>query len=106
MRIGLEGGGTNMEVRVLAAPPSSICPEQDYIRVHTDTDPLDDTAVLATIERVTDKAKPGAAHVKRVKTLVTRLRMTADAALELATSYAYWKKIPVVYADSSAAPPR
>ncbi|HJR69433.1 MAG TPA: hypothetical protein VKA43_05295 [Gammaproteobacteria bacterium] len=95
-----------MEVRVLAAPPSSICPEHDYIRLHTDMDPLDDTAVLATIERVTDKTKPGATQVKRVKTLVTRLRMTAGAALELATSYAYWKKVPVVYADSSVAPLR
>ena len=95
-----------MEVRVLSAPPSSACPERDYIRIHTDTDPLDDTTVLATIERITDKTKAGATHVKRVKTLVTRLRMTAHAALELATSYAHWKKVPVVYADSSVAPPR
>jgi hypothetical protein len=94
-----------MEVRVLAAPPSSICPDQDYIRIHTDLDPLDDTAVLTTIERVTDKTKAGATQ-KRVKTLVTRLRMSAHAALELATSYAHWKKVPVVYADSSVAPPR
>jgi hypothetical protein len=92
-----------MEVRVLSAPPSSACAEQDYIRVHTDTDPLDDTTVLATIERITDKTKAGATQ-KRVKTLVTRLRMTAHAALELATSYAHWKKVPVVYADSSVAP--
>jgi hypothetical protein len=87
------------------APPSSVCPEQDYIRVHTDTDPLDDTAVLATIERVTDKTKAGATQ-KHVKPLVTRLRMTVSAALELATSYAHWKRVPVVYADSSVAPPR
>ena len=90
-----------MEVRVLMAPPSSGCPEHDYIRVHTDADPLDDTAVLATIERVTDKTKVGATHVKRVKALVTRLRMSAGAALDLATSYAEWKQVPVVYADSS-----
>ena len=94
-----------MEVRVLAAPPSSICPEQDYIRVHADTDPLDDTAVIATIERVTDKTKAGDTR-KRVKTLVARLRMTAHAALELATSYAHRKNVAVVYADSSVAPPR
>ena len=93
-----------MEVRVLAAPPSSACPEQDYIRVHTDTDPLDDTVVLATIERVTDKTKAGATHVKRVKTLVTRLRMSVSAALDLATSYAERKQVPVVYADSSVEP--
>jgi hypothetical protein len=67
--------------------------------VHTDADPLDDTVVLATIERVTDRTK---GRVKRVKTLVARQRMPADAALDLATSYAEWKKVPVVYADSSA----
>ncbi len=94
-----------MEVRVLAAPPSSACPEQDYIRVHTDTDPLDDTVVLATIERVTDKTKAGTTQ-KRVKTLVTRLRMTAHAALGFATSYAERKQVPVVYADSGVATQR
>ena len=86
-----------MEVRVLAALPPSACPEQDYIRVHTDTDPFDDTVVLATIERVTDRTK---GKVKRVKTLLSRQRMSADAALDLATSYAEWKQVPVVYTDS------
>jgi hypothetical protein len=86
-----------MEVRVLAALPSPGCPEQDYIRVHTDADPLDDTVVLATIERVTDRTK---GRVKRVKTLLARQRMSADAALDLATSYAEWKEVPVVYTDS------
>ena len=86
-----------MEVRVLTAPPSSGYPEQDYICVHTDADPLDDTVVLATIERVTDRTK---GMVKRIKTLVTRQRMSADAALDLATSYAEWKQVPVVYTDS------
>jgi hypothetical protein len=86
-----------MEVRVLTAPPSSAS-EQDYIYVHTDTDPLDDTVVLATIERVTDRTK---GKVKRVKTLVTRQRMSADAAIDLATSYAEWKQVPVVYADAN-----
>jgi hypothetical protein len=38
--------------------------------------------------------------VKRVKTLLTRVRMSIDAALGLATSYAERKQIPVVYADS------
>ena len=86
-----------MEVRVLAALPASGCPEQDYIRVHTDADPFDDTVVLATIERVTDRSK---GKVKRVKTIVARQRMSADAALDLATSYAEWKQVPVVYTDS------
>jgi hypothetical protein len=85
-----------MEVRVLTAPSSGY-PEQDYICVHTDADPLDDTVVLATIERVTDRTK---GKVKRVKTLLTRVRMSVDAALDLATSYAERKQIPVVYADS------
>lgn len=86
-----------MEVRVLAAPPSSAYPEQDYIFVHTATDPLDDTAVLATIERVTDRTK---GRVKRVKTLLASVRMSVDAALGLAKSYARWKQVPVVYSDS------
>lgn len=86
-----------MEVRVLAAPPLSGYPEKDYICVHTDTDPLDDTVVLATIERVTDRTK---GKVKRVKTLLARVRMSVDAALGLATSYAEWKQVPVVYSDS------
>jgi hypothetical protein len=86
-----------MEVRVLAAPQSSGCPDQDYILVHTDTDPLDDTVVLATIERVTDRSK---GKVKRVKTLLARVRMSVEAALGLATSYAEWKQVPVVYSDS------
>ena len=68
--------------------------------MHTDADPFDDTVVLATIERVTDRTK---GKVKRVKTLLARQRMSADAALDLATSYAEWKQVPVVYADSLAA---
>jgi hypothetical protein len=90
-----------MEVRVLSAPPSLGCPEEDYICVHTDADPLDDTVVLATIERVTDRTK---GKVKRVKTLLARVRMSVDAALGLATSYAEWKQVPVVYSDSLRRP--
>ena len=58
---------------------------------------MDDTVVLATIERVTDRTK---GNVKRIKTLLARQRMSADAALDLATSYAEWKQVPVVYTDS------
>ncbi len=86
-----------MDVRVLPMPPSPVNPEQDYIHVHTDTDPLDDTVVLATIERVTDRTK---GKVRRVKTLLARQRMSPDAALDLATSYAEWKQVPVVYAEA------
>jgi hypothetical protein len=90
-----------MEVRVLSAAPPSACPERDYIRVHADVDPLDDTVVLATIERITDRAKDDGA-TKRVKTLVARQRMPADTAIVLALSYAERKQVPVVYADSLA----
>ena len=86
-----------MEVRVLTAQPSSGYPEKDYICVHTDADPFDDTVVLATIERVTDRPQ---GKTKRVRTLLARMRMSVDAALDLATSYAAWKQVPVVYADS------
>jgi hypothetical protein len=91
-----------MEVRVLGAPPSSGYPDRDYIRVHADTDPLDDTVVLATIERVTDKTLDGSTVMKRVKTLLARQRMSVDAALGFATSYAERKQVPVVYADTVA----
>jgi hypothetical protein len=91
-----------MEVRVLTAPLSPGYPDDDYICVHTDADPFDDTVVLATIERVTDRTK---GRVKRVKTLLARQRMSADAALDFATSYAEWKQVPVVYTDSWPALP-
>lgn len=91
-----------MEVRVLSSSPSSGCPEKDYVRLHTDADPIDDTVVLATIERVTDRIRGGVSAAKRVKTLLARQRMSADAALVLATSYAEWKQVSVVYADAAA----
>ncbi len=91
-----------MEVRVRSALPSSNCAEKDYVRVHTHPDPNDDTVTLATIERVTDKAANDSTITHRVKTLVERQPMSADAAVELATSYAERKQIPVVYADPEA----
>jgi hypothetical protein len=96
------GWGTIVEVRVLSTSPSPDCPENDYVRLHTDADPFDDTVVLATIERVTDRTKRGESAAKRVKTLLARQRMSAYAALVLATSYAVWKQVPVVYADAAA----
>ena len=89
-----------MEVRVLDALPTSACPDKDYVCVHTDTDPLDDTVVLATIERVTDRTK-GETTTKRVKTLVTRARMSIGDAVGLARRYAEWKEVPVVYTDAA-----
>jgi len=92
-----------MDVRVISTLPTSDRPETDYVRVHTCSAPDDDTVTLATIERVVDKANgepaEGAGLKKRVKTLVTRQRMTADEALGLATRYAERKGIPVVYSD-------
>jgi hypothetical protein len=89
-----------MEVRVRNAPPSSSDPEKDYVRVHTCADPNDDTVMLATIERVTDKVVDESTPTRRVKTLVGRQPMSTDAAIELATSYAERKQIPVVYAEA------
>ena len=89
-----------MEVRVVHTLPTCHRPETDYVRVHTCTAPFDDTVTLATIERVVEKANPKPDEGDTiVKTLIMRQPMTADEALELATSYAERKKIEVVYAD-------
>ena len=88
-----------MDVRVICALPPWNRPETDYVRVLTCPVADDDTVVLATIERVTDRTK---GKVKRVKTLLARQRMSPDAALDLATSYAEWKQVPVVYAEPLA----
>ena len=92
-----------MEVRVVKALPPASCPESDYVRVHTCSDPADDTVTLATIERIVDKTTVAEDDeptlTKRVKTLIMRQPMPANLAIELATSYAERKKIPVVYAD-------
>ena len=87
-----------MEVRVLNARPAVGRPERDYLRVHTCSDPENDTVTLATIERVTDKTVQAKSTTTRVRTLVERRPMSPHAALELATSYAERKQIPVVYA--------
>jgi hypothetical protein len=91
-----------VEVRVLSASPASGCSDKDYVHLHTDADPFDDTVILATIERVTDRTKGGVSAAKRVKTLLARQRMSADAALVLAMSYAERKHVSVVYADAAA----
>ncbi len=92
----------SMEVKVLNVRPSSGSSEPDYVRVHTEPEPFDDTVVLATIERVTDRAKPGEAVTQRIKTIVARRPMSVAAVLTLAMSYAARKHIPVVYADADA----
>ena len=90
----------SMEVKVLNVQPPAGSSGPDYVRVHTEPEPFDDTVVLATIERVTDRAKPGEAVTQRIKTIVARRPMPVDAVLTLAMSYAARKHIPVVYADA------
>jgi len=87
-----------MEVRVLTAPPSAMRSEEDYVRVHTCADPLDDTVTLATIERITDCAS--SRKPQRVKPLVVRQPLPLEVAVGLATRYAERKNIRVVYADT------
>jgi hypothetical protein len=98
-----------MEVRVVSAESATGCPEKDYVRVHTYSDPFDDTVTLATIVRVVEKPRSAAARasdvIKRVKTLIMRQRMSPEQALDLATSYAEHKNIPVVYADGDQSKP-
>jgi len=91
-----------MEVKLLNVRSSPGSSEPDYLRVHTEPEPFDDTVVLATIERVTDRAKPGEEVTQRIRTLVARRPMPADAVLTFAMSYAARKHIPVVYADADA----
>jgi hypothetical protein len=90
-----------MEVRVLNALPAVGRPEKDYLRVHTYSDPEDDTLTLATIERITDKTAEATSTTTRVRMLIERQRMSPDAALALATRYAERKQIPVVYAGAA-----
>jgi hypothetical protein len=92
-----------MDVRVVSSLPTGDRPEADYVRVRMFCAPDDDTVTLATIERVVDKANgespDNAPTTKKIKKLVTGRPMTAEEALELATSYAERKGIPVVYDD-------
>jgi hypothetical protein len=99
---GLVATDMNMDVQVLNVWPLASSFAPDYVRVHTEPEPLDDTVVLATIERVTDRTEPSAAGKTRVKTLLARRPMPVDAALTFAMSYAARKHIPVVYAEPMA----
>jgi hypothetical protein len=91
-----------MPVRIYEQPPAG-CPDKDFVRVETRTDPLDDTATLVTIQRVVEKADGAIAKepTRRVKTLIMGQRMPTDVALGLATRYAERKRIPVVYKEES-----
>lgn len=94
-----------MDVRVVCEPSTALPPESDYVRVHTYSDPEDDTITFATIERVIEKPVsddvPRPTLAKRIKTLIMRAPMTLDEALGLAKRYAEHKEIPVVYAERS-----
>ncbi|MEO8463727.1 MAG: hypothetical protein ABI640_00160 [Gammaproteobacteria bacterium] len=92
----------SMDVKVLNMLPSPGSSEPDYVRVHTEPEPFDDTVVLATIERVTDRAKAGEEITQRIKTIVARRPMPVTAVLTFAMSYAARKHIPVVYAEADA----
>ena len=92
-----------MRVQVIPNRDCQPVPQSaDFVRVRTQTDPHDDTVVLATIERVVEKA-----HLRRVdepawhvRTLVLEAPMAAETALGLATRYAERKQIPVVLAPA------
>ncbi len=88
-----------MSVRICNEPLAG-SPDKDFVRVEACPDPLDDTATLVTIQRIVEMPPRATRRepTRRIKTLVTGSRMSADIALGLATRYAERKRIPVVYA--------
>jgi hypothetical protein len=89
-----------MTVKIVPEHQTNDCPGNDYLRVSTCSDPLDDTVTLATIQRFVEKQTPkDASNRVLVRTLVLRKPMTPDEALGLARRYAERKHIPVVYTD-------
>jgi hypothetical protein len=90
-----------MTVKIVAEHQSADSPGNDYVRVSTCSDPLDDTVTLATIQRFVERQNRNDASKKpvHVKTLVLKQPMTTTEALGLATCYAARKNIPVVYTD-------
>jgi len=86
-----------MNVKVIPDHNSRSHAGNDYVRVSTCTDPLDDTVTLATIERVVERAcRRASTPPVRIKTLVMKQPMSQDEAMGLATCYAERKNIPVV----------
>lgn len=93
-----------MGVRIVrrdANDPGDACPDSDYVRVCTCSDPNDDSVTLATIQRIIDRSNGTLESGRnwRIKTLVVNEPMSPDDALGLATRYAERKGIPVVYTD-------
>ena len=89
-----------MTVKIVAEHQSHDCPGNDYVRVSTCSDPLDDTVTLATIQRFVERQQSSdAPKPVHVKTLVLKQPMTTTEALGFATCYAARKNIPVVYTD-------
>ena len=63
----------SMEVKVLNVQPPAGSSGPDYVRVHTEPEPFDDTVVLATIERVTsDQRQSRPSGHLGIKTIVAR----------------------------------
>jgi hypothetical protein len=74
----------------------------EYVSVRVQSDPLDHTVTLVTIERIVEKRvvkEPGDSPW-HVRTLVCDQPMSPDAAIGFATCYAERKQIPVVYANT------
>ncbi len=92
-----------MRVRLIANEDAEPTQSADFVRVRTQTDPHDDTVVLATIERVVEKATLRRVDEPawHVRTLVLEAPMTPDSAVGLATRYAERKQIPVVLMPSA-----
>jgi len=90
-----------MTVKIVAEHQSADSPGNDYVRVSTCSDPLDDTVTLATIQRFVERQNRDDASKKpvHIKTLVMKQPMTTNEALGLAKCYAARKNIPVVYTD-------
>jgi hypothetical protein len=89
-----------MAVKIVTEGSSGEQAGNDYLKVSTCSDPLDDTVTLATIQRFVVKLRNEAAEARlHVKTLVLRQPMSTDEALGFATRYAERKNIPVILTD-------
>jgi hypothetical protein len=90
-----------MTVKIVTEHQAADNPCNDYVRVSTCSDPLDDTVTLATIQRFVERQSKDDASRKpvHIKTLVMKRPMSTNEALGLAKCYAARKNIPVVYTD-------
>ena len=93
-----------MGVKVLEMAQMKSATTGEYVAVRTCRDPLDETVMLATIQRVVEKTvrKTPTEPQWHVKTLVLAKPMSADAAIGFATLYAERKHIPCVFTASES----